>query len=305
VVAARLRREMNVMISGATGLIGSALIPELEAGGHAVTRLSRSQSGPDTIRWDPEAGTIKGDFEGTEAVVHLAGESIAQGRWSPQKKQQILESRVKGTRLLAEKISGLPTPPKVMVSTSAVGYYGDRGDEVLTEESSSGTDFLAGVCREWEAAAEPARQAGIRVVHPRIGVVLSPKGGALGTTLPIFKLGGGGKIGNGNQWLSWVALDDVVGSIVHALTNETVEGPVNVGSPNPMTNAGYTKVLGKVLGRPTVLPLPAPVIRVMLGEVADSLLLASGRMRPAKLEATGYEFRYPQLEGALRHLLGK
>lgn len=296
---------MNVLISGATGLIGSALIPELEAGGHGVTRLSRSQSGPDTIRWDPEAGTIEGDLEGTEAVVHLAGESIAQGRWNPQKKQQILESRVKGTRLLAEKISGLPTPPKVMVSASAVGYYGDRGDEVLTEESSSGTDFLAGVCREWEAAAEPARRGGIRVVHPRIGVVLSPKGGALGTTLPIFKLGGGGKIGNGNQWLSWVAIDDVVGSIVHALTNETVEGPVNVGSPNPMTNAGYTKVLGKVLGRPTVLPLPAPVIRVMLGEVADSLLLASGRMRPAKLEATGYEFRYPQLEGALRHLLGK
>ena len=296
---------MNVLISGATGLIGSALIPELEAGGHGVTRLSRSQSGPDTIRWDPEAGTIEGDLEGTEAVVHLAGESIAQGRWSPQKKQQILESRVKGTRLLAEKISGLPTPPKVMVSASAVGYYGDRGDEVLTEESSSGTDFLAGVCREWEAAAEPARQGGIRVVHPRLGIVLSPKGGALGTTLPIFKLGGGGKIGGGNQWWSWVALDDVVGSIVHALTEETVEGPVNVGSPNPMTNAGYTKVLGKVLGRPTILPLPAPAARAVLGEVADALLLASQRMEPARLEATGYTFRYPQLEGALRHLLGR
>lgn len=296
---------MNVLISGATGLIGSALIPELEAVGHGVTRLSRSQSGPDTIRWDPEAGTIEGDLEGTDAVVHLAGESIAQGRWSPQKKQQILESRVKGTRLLAEKISGLPTPPKVMVSASAVGYYGDRGDEVLTEESSSGTDFLAGVCREWEAAAEPARQGGIRVVHPRLGIVLSPKGGALGTTLPIFKLGGGGKIGGGNQWWSWVALDDVVGSIVHALTEETVEGPVNVGSPNPMTNAGYTKVLGKVLGRPTILPLPAPAARAVLGEVADALLLASQRMEPARLEATGYTFRYPQLEGALRHLLGR
>lgn len=296
---------MNVLISGATGLIGLALIPELEAGGHGVTRLSRSQSGPDTIRWDPEAGTIEGDLEGTDAVVHLAGESIAQGRWNPQKKQQILESRVKGTRLLAEKISALPTPPGVMVSASAVGYYGDRGDEVLTEESSSGTDFLAGVCREWEGAAEPARQAGIRVVHPRLGIVLSPKGGALGTTLPIFKLGGGGKIGGGNQWWSWIALDDVVGSIVHALTEETVEGPVNVGSPNPMTNAGYTKVLGKVLGRPTILPLPAPAARVMLGEVADALLLASQRMEPAKLRSTGYTFRYPQLEGALRHLLGK
>jgi uncharacterized protein (TIGR01777 family) len=296
---------MNVLISGATGLIGSALVPELEANGHTVTRLSRSQSGADTVRWDPSAGTIDGDLEGTEAVVHLAGESIAQGRWSPDKKRRILDSRVQGTRLLAERISALATPPKVMVSTSAVGYYGDRGDEVLTEESAPGADFLAKVCREWEAAAEPARQAGIRVVHPRLGIVLSPQGGALGTTLPIFKLGGGGKIGSGRQWWSWVALDDVVGSIVHALTDETVEGPVNVGSPNPMTNAEYTKVLGKVLGRPTVLPLPAPAARVMLGEVADALLLASQRMRPAKLEATGYAFRYPQLEGALRHLLGR
>ncbi|MDQ3377736.1 MAG: TIGR01777 family oxidoreductase [Actinomycetota bacterium] len=296
---------MNVLISGATGLIGSALLPELEAGGHTVTRLSRSQTGANTIRWDPSAGTIDGELEGMEAVVHLAGESIAQGRWNPEKKRRILDSRVQGTRLLAESIAALPDPPKVMVSTSAVGYYGDRGDEVLTEESAPGTDFLAGVCREWEAAAEPARQAGIRVVYPRLGIVLSPQGGALGTTLPIFKLGGGGKIGSGNQWWSWVALDDVVGSIVHALTDESVEGPVNVGSPNPMTNAEYTKVLGKVLGRPTVLPLPAPAARVMLGEVADALLLASQRMEPARLKDTGYAFRYPQLEGALRHLLGR
>lgn len=296
---------MNVLISGATGLIGSALIPELEANGHTVTRLGRSQAGANTIRWDPSAGTIDGDLEGTEAVVHLAGESIAQGRWNPEKKRRILDSRVQGTRLLAEGIVALPVPPKVMVSTSAVGYYGDRGDEVLTEESAPGTDFLAGVCREWEAAAEPARRAGIRVVYPRLGIVLSPQGGALGTTLPIFKLGGGGKIGGGNQWWSWVALDDVVGSIVHALTDESVEGPVNVGSPNPMTNAEYTKVLGKVLGRPTVLPLPAPAARVMLGEMADALLLASQRMEPARLKDTGYAFRYPQLEGALRHLLGR
>ena len=296
---------MNVLISGATGLIGSALVPELEAEGHTVTRLSRSRAGADTIRWDPSAGTIEGDLEGTEAVVHLAGESIAQGRWSPDKKRRILDSRVQGTRLLAEGIAALPDPPKVMVSTSAVGYYGDRGDEVLTEESASGADFLARVCREWEAAAEPARRAGIRVVYPRLGIVLSPEGGALGTTLPIFKLGGGGKIGSGRQWWSWVALDDVVGSIVHALVDDSVEGPVNVGSPNPMTNAAYTKVLGKVLGRPTVLPLPAPAARVMLGEIADALLLASQRMEPAKLKSTGYDFRYPQLEGALRHLLDR
>ncbi len=296
---------MNVLISGATGLIGSALVPELEAGGHTVTRLSRSSSGAKTIRWDPSAGTIEGDLEGTEAVVHLAGESIAQGRWTSEKKRRIVDSRVQGTRLLAESIAALSAPPKVMVSTSAVGYYGDRGDEVLTEESAPGDDFLARVCREWEAAAEPARRAGIRVVHPRLGIVLSPQGGALGTTLPIFKLGGGGKIGSGRQWWSWVALDDVVGSTVDALANEGVEGPLNVGSPNPMTNAQYTKVLGKVLGRPTVLPLPAPAARVMLGEVADALLLASQRMEPAKLKGTGYDFRYPQLEGALRHLLGR
>ena len=296
---------MNVLISGATGLIGSALVPELEANGHTITRLSRSRSGANTVRWDPSAGTIEGDLEGTEAVVHLAGESIAQGRWSPDKKRRILDSRVQGTRLVAERIAALSTPPKVMVSTSAVGYYGDRGDEVLTEESTPGEDFLARVCREWEAAAKPARRAGIRVVHPRLGIVLSPEGGALGTTLPIFKLGGGGKIGSGRQWWSWVTLADVVGSIVHSLTEETVEGPVNVGSPNPMTNAEYTKVLGKVLGRPTVLPLPAPAARIMLGEVADALLLASQRMQPAKLEATGYAFRHPRLEGALRHLLGR
>lgn len=296
---------MNVLISGATGLIGSALVPELEANGHTITRLSRSRSGANTFRWDPSAGTIEGDLEGTEAVVHLAGESIAQGRWSPDKKRRILDSRVQGTRLVAERIAALSTPPKVMVSTSAVGYYGDRGDEVLTEESTPGEDFLARVCREWEAAAEPARRAGIRVVHPRLGIVLSPQGGALGTTLPIFKLGGGGKIGSGRQWWSWVTLADVVGSIVHSLTEETVEGPVNVGSPNPMTNAEYTKVLGKVLGRPTILPLPAPAARIMLGEVADALLLASQRMQPAKLEATGYSFRHPRLEGALRHLLGR
>ena len=296
---------MNVLISGATGLIGSALVPELEANGHTITRLSRSRSGANTVRWDPSAGTIEGDLEGTEVVVHLAGESIAQGRWSPDKKRRILDSRVQGTRLVAERIAALSTPPKVMVSTSAVGYYGDRGDEALTEESTPGEDFLARVCREWEAAAEPARQAGIRVVHPRLGIVLSPQGGALGTTLPIFKLGGGGKIGSGRQWWSWVTLADVVGSIVHSLTEETVEGPVNVGSPNPMTNAEYTKVLGKVLGRPTILPLPAPAARIMLGEVADALLLASQRMQPAKLEATGYSFRHPRLEGALRHLLGR
>jgi uncharacterized protein (TIGR01777 family) len=296
---------MNVLISGATGLIGSSLTQELEAGGHSITRLTRSPRGENDIRWDLDAGTIEGSLEGHDAVVHLAGESIADGRWTSSKKERIMQSRKKGTRLLAEAVAGLPTPPRVMVSASAVGYYGDRGNELLREDSRPGSDFLAELCKAWEAAADPAREAGIRVVHTRFGIVLSPKGGALGTTLPIFKLGGGGRIGSGRQWWSWVALDDVVGTIHHALENDSVEGPVNVGSPNPLTNAEYTRVLGKVLNRPTVLPVPAPAIRLVLGGIADALLLASQRMEPAKLKVTGYEFRYPELEDALRHLLGR
>ena len=296
---------MNVLISGATGLIGNALIPELEAGGHRVTRLTRSPRSADDVGWDPEAGTVEGSLEGTEAVVHLAGESIAEGRWTPEKKRRILESRRKGTRLLAERIAALPTPPSVMVSASAVGYYGDRGNELLTEESGPGSGFLAEVCREWEAAADPAREAGIRMVHLRIGIVLSPKGGALGTTLPIFKLGAGGKIGSGRQYWSWISLDDVAGAFVHALTNERVSGPVNVGSQNPLTNAEYTKVLGRVLNRPTVFPVPSFAARIALGAMADELLLASQRMQPVRLEETGYAFRHDDLEEALRHLLGR
>jgi uncharacterized protein (TIGR01777 family) len=294
---------MKVLISGATGLIGSSLAQELKSGGHHVTSLTRSPTGENNISWDPDAGTVDGSLEGTDAVVHLAGESIAEGRWTVSKKRRIMDSRKKGTRLLAETIAGLTTPPRVMVSASAVGYYGDRADEVLREDSRPGSDFLAEVCKAWEAAADPAREAGIRVVHTRFGIVLSLEGGALGTMLPIFKLGGGGRIGRGRQWWSWVAIDDVVGTIHHALENDSVEGPVNVGSPNPMTNAEYTRVLGKVLNRPTVLPVPAPAIRLALGGIADALLLASQRMDPAKLKETGYRFRHPELEGALRHLL--
>ncbi len=297
---------MNVLISGATGLIGSALTAELKDGGHRVIPLSRSRTSGDAIRWDPASGALDASrLEGIDAAVHLAGESIAEGRWTPEKKRRIMESRREGTRLLAETLAGLSGPPGVMVSASAVGYYGDRGNELLREESEPGSDFLAEVCKAWEAAADPARGAGIRVVHPRMGIVLSTKGGALGRTLPIFKLGVGGRIGSGRQWWSWVTLDDVVGIIIHALEDGSVEGPVNVGSPNPLTNAEYTKVLGKVLNRPAVFPLPAPVARLALGEVADALLLASQRMEPAKLKETGYEFRHPELEGALRHLLGR
>jgi uncharacterized protein (TIGR01777 family) len=296
---------MKVLISGATGLIGSALTRELEDGGHSVTRLTRSPKAQNDVRWDPEAGTTGGPLEGHDAVVHLAGESIAEGRWTAAKRERIMQSRKRGTRLLAEAVASLPEPPRVLVSASAVGYYGDRGNELLREESAPGSDFLAEVCKAWEAAADPAREAGIRVVHPRFGIVLSPKGGALGTTLPIFKLGGGGKIGSGRQWWSWVALDDVVGSVLHALEDDAVEGPVNVCSPNPLTNAEYTKVLGKVLNRPTFFAVPAPALRLAIGGMADALLLASQRVEPAKLKATGYAFRYPELEGALRHLLGR
>ncbi len=296
---------MNVLVSGGTGLIGLALIPELEASGHRVKRLTRKPRSGEDIRWDPDAGTIEGDLAGFDAVVHLGGESIAEGRWTPEKQRRIMESRKKGTRLLAERVAGLPEPPSVMVSASATGYYGDRGNELLTEESEPGTMFLSEVCREWEAAAEPAREAGVRVVHPRFGIVLSSEGGALGTTLPIFKLGGGGKIGSGRQYWSWVSLDDVVGAVVHAINTDTLSGPMNVVAPDPPTNAEYTKVLGHVLGRPTFFTVPAPAARVALGGMADNLLLASARVEPAKLEETGYVYRYPELEGALRHLLEK
>jgi uncharacterized protein (TIGR01777 family) len=296
---------MDVLISGATGLIGSALIPELEAKGHTVRRLTRHPRQEGDIRWDIDAGTVDGDLSGVDAVVHLAGESIAEGRWTEEKKRRILESRQKGTRLLAEKVAGLDEPPSVMVSVSATGYYGDRGNELLTEESESGDLFLSEVCREWEAAADPAREAGVRVVHPRFGIVLSTEGGALGATLPIFKLGGGGKIGPGGQYWSWVSFDDVIGAILHVMDSENLSGPVNVVTPDPPTNAEYTRVLGKVLNRPTLFTVPAPAARIMLGEITDELLLASARVEPVRLQETGYSFRHPELEGALRHLLGR
>ena len=296
---------MEVLISGATGLIGSALVPELEAKGHTVRRLTRHPRQEGDIRWDIDAGTVDGDLSGIDTVVHLAGESIAEGRWTEEKKRRILESRRKGTRLLAEKVAGLDEPPSVMVSVSATGYYGDRGNELLTEESESGDLFLSEVCREWEAAADPAREAGVRVVHPRFGIVLSTEGGALGATLPIFKLGGGGKIGSGGQYWSWVSFDDVIGVILHVMHSGDLSGPVNVVTPDSLTNAEYTGVLGKVLNRPTLFTVPAPAARIILGEITDELLLASARVEPVRLQETGYSFRHPELEGALRHLLGR
>jgi uncharacterized protein (TIGR01777 family) len=296
---------MKILVTGASGLIGSALVPSLTGAGHTVTRLVRSKPRPGEIRWDPLGGDIdKAGLEGQEAVIHLAGESIA-GKWTAKKKEEIRESRVKGTKLLAESLSQLANPPKVLLCASAIGYYGDRGEELLKEESPAGSGFLAKVCREWEAAADRAVRESIRVVRLRNGIVLSAAGGALKTMLLPFKLGVGGKIGSGRQYMSWIAIDDVLGIIHLAITNDTLRGPVNVVAPNPVTNLVFTKTLGRVIGRPTVLPMPAFAARLVLGEMAQELLLASTRVTPKRLLAADYHFKFPQLEPALRSILGK
>jgi uncharacterized protein (TIGR01777 family) len=244
------------------------------------------------------------DLEDFDAVVHLAGESIV-GRWTPEKKARILESRAKGTRLLCESLADLRSRPIVLVSASAIGYYGDRGDQVMDEESSAGSLFLSKVAKAWEAATDAARRNGIRVVNLRIGFVLGKAGGGLATMLLPFKLGVGGRVGSGRQYMSWIAIDDVVGAISHAILSDSLRGPVNAVAPNPVTNREFTKTLGRVLWRPTIFPLPAFAARLVMGEMADDLLLASTRVKPSRLLSSGYEFRFPQLEGALRHVLGK
>jgi uncharacterized protein (TIGR01777 family) len=299
---------MKILVTGSTGLIGSALVPFLTTGGHRVVCLVRSTPKPgDTkVYWDPEAGSIDtASLEGLDAVVHLAGENIAAGRWTTAQKARIRNSRVQGTRLLCESLARLTQTPKVLLCASAIGYYGDRGEEILQEESPPGSGFLAEVCCEWEAATEPAAQKGIHVVHLRIGVVLSPAGGALAKMLLPFRLGAGGIVGSGQQYWSWIARDDVVGAIHHALMTEALQGPVNVVAPQAVTNREFTKVLGSVLARPTLLPMPGFAARLAFGEMADALLLASTRVDPKQLLAAGYTFHYPELAGALRHLLGR
>jgi uncharacterized protein (TIGR01777 family) len=299
---------MNVLVSGSTGLVGSAVVNALTAEGHRVTRLVRTEVSPGTaaIAWDPAAKRLPAPaLEGLDAVVHLAGENIAKGRWSAAKKAAIRDSRVQGTRVLCEALSQLVDPPNVLVSASAIGYYGSRGDRVMREDSHTGTDFLAEVCQDWEAATKPAAAGGIRVVHLRTGVVLAREGGALHKMLTPFKLGGGGVLGPGTQYVSWVALDDVIGIVTHALTNEALKGPVNAVAPNPVTNYEFTKTLGRVLKRPTKAWMPTPVVKVLFGEMGDALLLSSTRVEPARLHASGYPFRQPELEGALRHILGR
>lgn len=295
---------MKILVTGSSGFIGSALVPFLEAQGHHVIRLVRSAPKVGEISWDPAAGRLDATaLEGLDGVVHLAGDPIAEGRWNPEKKARIRESRTQGTGLLAETLAHLSRPPRVMVCASAIGYYGDRGDDLLREESPAGTGFLAEIGQLWEAAAEPAARAGIRVVHLRIGVVLSAKGGALKKMLPPFQLGIGGKLGTGKQYMSWIALDDIVGAMHHALITEILRGAVNGVAPNPVTNAEFTKTLGRVLHRPILFPVPAFALRLMFGELADEVLLASMRVEPSQLLKAGYRFRYTDLEEALKHLL--
>lgn len=297
---------MNVLISGASGLVGNALSAELEKEGHNVLRLvRRAPKSSDEVQWDTERGIHDPGSLTVDAAVHLAGESIAEGRWTTAKKQRILESRTKGTRALCESLAKLEQKPKVLVSASAIGYYGDRGKEALTESSTSGSNFVAEVCRGWEEATQPAVDAGLRVVIVRIGVVLARDGGALKKMLLPFQMGVGGKLGSGEQVMSWVALADVVGILQHGLETDGLAGPVNATSPNSVTNSEYTKTLGRVLGRPTIFPVPAFAARLAFGQMADELLLASSDVKPTVLEATGYTFRQPELEDCLRSVLNK
>lgn len=298
---------MKILISGSTGLIGSSLTACFKERGHDVVRLVRNESlmGDNTILWDPEHRELKlEEFEGFDVVINLAGENISSGRWTDEKKQKIRDSRVFGTHMLAELIARLESPPALFISASAIGFYGDRSDEIMTESSEPGSGFLSDVCEKWEEAANAAKNAGIRVVNLRIGVVLSTEGGALQKMLTPFRMGLGGIVGFGKQYMSWVSIDDVVGIVLHIINEESLEGPVNAVSPQPETNYRFTKTLGKVLRRPTIFPLPGFVARFMLGEMADELLLSSTRVVPKALVDSGYSFLYPDLEHALKHLLG-
>jgi uncharacterized protein (TIGR01777 family) len=297
---------MRIAITGSSGLVGKQLASFLMERDHDVISVVRRAPSENEIRWDPTTGEIEGEkFEGVGAVINLAGENIAEGRWNAAKKQRIRDSRVKSTQLLAKTLASLSQRPDVLVNASAIGFYGDRGDEPLDENSPPGNDFLADVCREWEAATSAAQEAGIRVVKLRIGVVLSPDGGALKKMLLPFRLGAGGRVGNGRQYWSWISIDDLVGIIDHALTTESLAGPVNAVAPRPTTNLEFTKALGRVLHRPTIFPMPAFAAKLALGEMAEALLLASTRVVPRRLQETNYEFRHADLEAALRHLLGK
>ena len=297
---------MKIVISGASGLIGTQLVAKLSSSGHEVVRLVRRSPKSGEIQWNPKSGILdSAALEGTDAVIHLSGAGIGDKRWTDGYRKEILDSRTATTALLAKTMASLSRKPSVFLSGSAIGIYGARNDEQLTEVSTHGTGFLAEVCEQWEAAAKPAVDAGIRTVYLRTGIVLSPKGGALKKLLPLFKLGVGGKFGNGKQWQSWISIDDEIGAIEHLLT-ANVSGAVNLTAPNPVTNAEFTKVLASVLKRPAIVPVPTFAPKIVLGgELADALLFTGQRVIPAALNASGYMFKHTTLESAFRSLLSK
>lgn len=297
---------MKILVSGSHGLVGKALISSLTNDGHEVVRLVRRERslGSPEVEWHPNQGRIDAEqLEGLDIVVHLAGESIASGRWTNEKKRAIRESRVKGTSLLSESLARLSRPPSLFLSASAIGYYGDRGNELLTETSSPGDGFLPSVCIEWENATKPAVEKGIRTVYARFGIILDRHEGALAKMLPPFRMGIGGRIGAGKQWMSWITIYDVLNGIKFLIADTSTRGPVNFVAPSPMTNAEFTKVLGRVLSRPTLFPVPAFGVRLAFGEMADALLLSSQKVEPSVLEDRGFLFSWPTLEPALRHIL--
>jgi hypothetical protein len=301
--------RLDVAVSGSTGMVGSSLVPFLTTGGHRVRRLVRggSAEGPDQVDFRPRDGSLDAaGLEGVDAVVHLAGANIAGGRWTDERKDAIRRSRTEGTALVARTLAQLERKPRVLICASASGIYGDRGDEIVDDQSAPGDGFLADVVKEWEAAADPARDAGIRVVHLRFGVILDPRGGALGKMLPAFRLGAGGPIGSGRQWMPWVALDDVVDVVHEALWDDAYHGPVDVVSPKPVRNADFARTLGKVLRRPAILPAPVFALELVFGkEMVRETLTVSTRVRPRRLEELGFTPRFSTLEDALRHLLGR
>lgn len=304
--AGRAGRSLRVAVTGSTGLVGSALVPFLRAGGHEVLRLVRRppEVGAPEVRWDPEGFVDTEGLEGVDAVVHLAGENIF-GRWTEGKKRAIRESRVEGTRVLARELAGMERPPGAFVSASGVHYYGDSGDERLEEEAPPGDGFLARVCRGWEEAASEVAAAGVRVVRLRFGVVLTPDGGALSLMLPAFRLGLGGPVGGGDQWVSWISRDDLVGALHRALVDEEMTGPVNAVAPHPVRSRGLASALGRVLRRPALLTVPERAVRLVAGQMGEETLLASIRAVPSALERSGYRFRHPGIEQALLHVLGR
>jgi uncharacterized protein (TIGR01777 family) len=300
--------RLKIAVTGSTGFIGSALTHLLTTQGHTVLPMARATSvqNPNLVTWNTEDGVLNPQsLEGVDAVVHLAGESVSEGRWSRTKKHRILTSRRLGTTRLVDSLVALNEPPKVLVSASAIGFYGDREDEILNEQSARGRGFLADVSDAWEAASQSASQAGIRVVNPRFGVVLSPTGGALAKMLPLFQVGAGGVLGSGKQWVSWISLDDAIAALLHSIMSPDLRGPVNITSPSPVTNRELTRVLARVVQRPAVARVPSIAAKVAFGEIAETMLLTGSRVMPNSLAGSAFEFRHPELETALRHVLGR